>query len=981
MKKLCTLIALLGALWPALAQVTHFAHFSAGYDSGNNCVAFIPFHGKCYIKLDRYDTLLVADAGGGISQSIPSVRALWGTAGQHLITMLPVEPIVLRSIDAITGRIDTIPIPDSLASTFVEAKPVGQDAHQLFFQISTGSAWHIWRTDGTLAGTWQVFTCTPGSLTQPLLLGMAGSAFYFFYHQNGRTQLWRTDGAPAGPLYTFDSAVYTLNQYQGQYRYDGSHLFFFMTDGLYRLTLSTEVAERFWQDIPSTYGTQLFLPVASGRFIFRGLTRYYTTDGTTAGTRPFYVPLDSADQQDIYYTPPVTLGQGPVFAGSFSRYGMECYTATGDSAHLILDANKGMADFTTYDALSASFDGHLYLTGDDGRTGRELWRTDGTPTGYEQLADLTPGPDGTRFLFMSIADSSLYTIAARPGHIFDIYRIDRGATAPYSWRSVPDRLQDEWTELVTPGQSYDGQLISEDMATQGSDIYFALHNWQAKMQFRNNNIDIKGGPIDIVKMDRYSRLQWVATMDNNEENSFEDYPKGISADQKGCTIVGNAWQRVTIGTDTVAAPYALSYIAHFSADSGKLTWFWTFNDTRYANDFPWITTTDASGNIYVGTNYETGTFHCQGWTLTSPLSPTNVMLKFDDHGHTIWARNLLTPWLDRWGVFSKMVVDERHQRIYALITQSQYHTASTCAYDSSKFYIACMDTSGTLIWSQNIIADDLATGMTLDIDTDIGELVIQGKFRGHMLLGAHTLSSYESEGCTAFLPYFLRMSATDGHILSAAAALLPADQYPYRTLTAGGYLYTLATSDHDSVAYATDYMPDGKCRTTIYRSTMTGLLLDSVTFLRNGTMNYDDFSFTPFLHIDSEGYLIYMDCYTGLFDTLSPSAYCSSRNTGISITRTKFALSPAPPLPYQTAGSGILLYPDPFSSYILIQADSTVQTYQAIEAYDITGRLVLSQPLTDASLQRVPTDQLAAGMYIFSLRDDKKVTSAKMVKW
>jgi ELWxxDGT repeat protein len=96
--------------------------------------------------------------------------------------------------------------------------------------------------------------------------------------------------------------------------------------------------------------------------------------------------------------------------------------AQAQTASLVRDTNQsGLGTNSSSPALLLTAAGKLFFTADAPGSGRELWATDGTPTGTVLTADLCPGP----------CSPDLAPLAALPGGL--LFSVQEGVS--YLWRS------------------------------------------------------------------------------------------------------------------------------------------------------------------------------------------------------------------------------------------------------------------------------------------------------------------------------------------------------------------------------------------------------------------------------------------------------------------------------------------------------------------------------------------------------------------
>jgi ELWxxDGT repeat protein len=72
----------------------------------------------------------------------------------------------------------------------------------------------------------------------------------------------------------------------------------------------------------------------------------------------------------------------------------------------VIETSSGTASFNPYPFTA--FDGYIYFSADDGTSGRELWRTNGTTLGTTRVADINSGPDSSDPSEFTVFDGHLY---------------------------------------------------------------------------------------------------------------------------------------------------------------------------------------------------------------------------------------------------------------------------------------------------------------------------------------------------------------------------------------------------------------------------------------------------------------------------------------------------------------------------------------------------------------------------------------------
>lgn len=159
-----------------------------------------------------------------------------------------------------------------------------------------------------------------------------------------------------------------------------------------------------------------------------GITRrLYKTDGTTGNTvlleggNNLYVNLILGFLgDDLFY-----------IAGDFMNggsFGLYKTNGTPGAGELVADYHQGNDWFVAY-PMTITMDNVLYFLGNDGVTGFELWRTDGTTAGTYLVKDINPGIESCLLLttekqYFAELNGFIYFGAAEPVNGAELWKSD-----------------------------------------------------------------------------------------------------------------------------------------------------------------------------------------------------------------------------------------------------------------------------------------------------------------------------------------------------------------------------------------------------------------------------------------------------------------------------------------------------------------------------------------------------------------------------
>ncbi len=282
----------------------------------------------------------------------------------------------------------------------------------LYFSASNGNAFNgyeLWKTDGTPAGTVMVKDINPGtagSTSAPMIA--FGANLVFAAQDSSGMELWISDGTMAGTTLLLDinpignSAPNSLAVY-------GSRVLFSANDGfsgteLWR-TDGTSVGTALVLDInpplPTTAASNPTGMTAYGNLVIfaanDGLngTELWRTDGTAMGTFLLkdITPGSSGSSPANFYV----INGGLMFT-ALNSSGSELWRTDGTAAGTVMvkDLNPGNGAGVNSTATAfAVLNGILYFSGNDGSSGPEPARSDGTAAGTYVITDLNLGTTGS----------------------------------------------------------------------------------------------------------------------------------------------------------------------------------------------------------------------------------------------------------------------------------------------------------------------------------------------------------------------------------------------------------------------------------------------------------------------------------------------------------------------------------------------------------------------------------------------------------
>jgi ELWxxDGT repeat protein len=302
----------------------------------------------------------------------------------------------------------TFSLDVELANILVPPTLAGMDG-QVYFAGLPEASTRVWlgRTDGTLAGTGWIKDLASQANGDARLYGVAGGLLHFSVSRpETGWEPWVSDGTAEGTELALDIFPGEESSHPGPVFAFGEAGFFAADGGpdgmeLWRRSGSPPAVARFANLAPDGAGPNASHPrdftLLGEKFLFTarsgslGRRILWTSDGTPQGTVPVECAAD--DPADL-----VVMGGVVLFAAEDGRYGRELWRTDGTAAGTALVADMrpgagGQGSSNPRHLVTAG--SRVFFVADDGAHGSELWVTDGTSAGTRMLRDIFPGLAGS----------------------------------------------------------------------------------------------------------------------------------------------------------------------------------------------------------------------------------------------------------------------------------------------------------------------------------------------------------------------------------------------------------------------------------------------------------------------------------------------------------------------------------------------------------------------------------------------------------
>jgi ELWxxDGT repeat protein len=374
-----------------------------------------------------------------------------GSARRRRQQQVGVERLEQRRVLSATPQLvrDLNPSGDAFALQYLDVTAVGST---LFFTATDGSSGReLWKTDGTLAGTVLVKDISPANGdSNPYALTAIGSTLYFMADDgtNGY-ELWKSDGTAAGTVLVKDINPGSGSSFPAAFTAVGGTVYFTASDG----TNGREL----WKTNGTAGGTVLVKDIntATGPGYYSGeFGSSFPSSLTAVGGTLYFTADDGEHGEELWKTDGTAGGTvlvKDINTGSYLSYGNGTYGSNPEDLTAVA--------------------GTLYFSADDGESGAELWKTNGTAAGTVLVKDIQPGSGGSALTYLTAVGSTLYFSARNGAAGVELWKSDGTAGG---------------TVLVKQVAADATAITSTSLAMVGGTVYFTAATLQGQQLWKSD---------------------------------------------------------------------------------------------------------------------------------------------------------------------------------------------------------------------------------------------------------------------------------------------------------------------------------------------------------------------------------------------------------------------------------------------------------------------------------------------------------------
>ena len=290
--------------------------------------------------------------------------------------------------------------------------PVGWTKHgdAYFFRAITEDNGHeLWKSDGSKAGTSLFFDADTMGSGYPAGIVSFKNDLYFSSESNRIIYFYKSDGEKVEPIINLGSVQY----YASHIGSTDNHMYFRSSSKLMRYDGLSDDLELIGF---TSYNNNAILLNDAIFFIGSNNGLWYSPDGSGLKTHEVKTSDGAAIQNPEHF---VRFGNYVVFSAETSESGRELWRSDGtpEGTYQIIDILPGPTSGIEDPHFCVS-DDQLFFTANDGISGEEIWKSDGTVSNTQMLADINEGQDGAFIQEITSFADTLYFSAYSPdlGH-------------------------------------------------------------------------------------------------------------------------------------------------------------------------------------------------------------------------------------------------------------------------------------------------------------------------------------------------------------------------------------------------------------------------------------------------------------------------------------------------------------------------------------------------------------------------------------
>lgn len=346
-----------------------------------------------------------------------------------------------------------------------------------------GSFSELWKSDGTIAGTVEVYSDSPALSNDSKILGTANNFLYFKFN----SRFYKSDGTTGGTI--------LVKNFYGAIAYNpGSFIningtpYFSAADSIFGIEL--------WKSDGTTAGTVLVKDIYPG-----GISSYpagftningelyfsaadsmhgielWKSDGTADGTELVKDIYPGSGGNGIPYNNSYPLNLTNVngtlfFSATDSAHGNELWKSDGtvSGTLLVKDINAGTGDSNPADFLNIN--GTLYLNASDPINGAELYKSDGTVQGTVLVKDIYTGLTGSSPQNFTNINDELYFSASDSAHGAELWKSDGTSAGTLLVQDFESGTNNGYPENITVIN--DTVFLTAATPNYGTELYDAV---------------------------------------------------------------------------------------------------------------------------------------------------------------------------------------------------------------------------------------------------------------------------------------------------------------------------------------------------------------------------------------------------------------------------------------------------------------------------------------------------------------------------
>jgi hypothetical protein len=562
--------------------------------------------------------------------------------------------------------------------------------------------------------------------------------------------------------------------------------------------------------------------------------------------------------------------------------------------------------------------------------------------------------------------------------IVKLYKRDWSLPNELAPSTKPNALSKTWyTEIGIDNLNYSCYLNGNNMVI--NDVYLdsEMNTYASFIDRKSSTIyynsvfyDIKNDsiipteyPHSIVKYDQYGHLIWFNNI-GDKYKFWSNYDKFLINKKGNPVIIGNYYKKGKFDEDSLTSFGSAIYFAELDKISGKVLQKRKIQESAFVDDFNiFDTQIDKSGNIYISFYYRNYSVSIGDTTLLSDWNLQNALIKIDENGNLIWAKNIVISIDDYLGASSNIEYDSLTDLVTLVYYQQGYIGCEEYFWQAE---IIQIDATGKLVLQDKIIEGNHNSELTKIQALGNNHFLIKSAYYGQINAEIFTNTTAPKGNCFQKENFELVYDVNQQRITQAI------------TTENNEYIIPIDVETYNDTIYILGTNKDSQLKLQIYNLSSEFLGEKAIAEVRGSSQVHFDVKDNYIVLFGDD--IIYNPTYEimPILDNIYSVSLLKIEKG--EWEKPKFKAKSMDIYSLVQNQGEISVFPNPVEDFCEVNFNNIDFSPTEFILTDLSGRVILREQLKDQPFVRLNLTGQASGMYIFNLIGDVKKYNIKLVK-